>query len=382
MLFGATSWSSLHSLASWLTYELSATYTCDKNYQKDFKKLVPPDLEPYTRHFRRPIWLAKEERTILSTFIAFVFDDYLENGNAKDLDALKVLGDVTQRVGLPGYARNTYLKMLCIEVVNKLSDLFAPVRTSEGFDCMFILNADNSFSSNELGRRFFIIKKSRNQKDFEQWYYTKPKTSRKFIWDYYIIAEEWNTPQSKGDTGDFSDFAFDTYMDASQFLMRLILKLNSPNANALWAAGEKVATEITRTCQRKRCLLNNVKANSPKFDRQFKNNSLVEQPQTSTRVYLLGRADGVIKFGITTNFESRFRSLRASGGIDFTRWCYTAKYTPKDAARIEAFLLTKTLGYSVDTVGEFRRMDYDDAKALLLSQASIEREEILKPRSN
>jgi hypothetical protein len=100
--------------------------------------------------------------------------------------------------------------------------------------------------SRDMSRQIFVVRRNkdeiRNYASFNNARFPKRR------WEKYVytVVEEWHTPESQGDTGDWDYYTFMTYPEASFFIAKLIMKLNSPQQRALMHVAEEFVTDITK----------------------------------------------------------------------------------------------------------------------------------------
>lgn len=116
---------------------------------------------------------------------------------------------------------------------------------------MWLFDICHDVYSRDMGRRFYVFKREGDNNmaysthspcfEFNPPRFPKRRRSDTYL---YTIVEEWQTPNSKGDTGEFDYYTFMTYQDAAVFIAELCMKLNSPMQRNLLRAADTIASEI------------------------------------------------------------------------------------------------------------------------------------------
>ena len=171
----------------------------------------------------------------------------------------------------------------------------------------------------------------------------------------YTLYEEWHTPNSQGNTGDFDYYTFMTYQDAAVFIANLAIRLNSLAQNVLMRAAEVFATRITK----------DYKDDKKQLERKQAQTKVAKPVQaTKTRhVYIFDMGNGTVKIGISKNVAARRNTMMHNSGLFIGRWCYTNALTDDRAFLIES--RCHVFFKEHRTLGEFFRIPFADARAKL-----------------
>lgn len=105
----AFNWKDFEMIATWMAEEIAGNYTMDK---KSYNNQPYPT--PYYFIYRKPVFLVREERTILALFIRYIFLTFVKTGKEDDFDSMAILRRILRQTGLMGnYDETSRLHILC-----------------------------------------------------------------------------------------------------------------------------------------------------------------------------------------------------------------------------------------------------------------------------
>lgn len=243
---------------------------------------------------------------------------------------------------------------------------------------MWLFDIYYDIYSREMNRSIFVVEWEKGKCDsnpnprFKRRRYDKP---------IYIVVEEWHTPESQGDTGDWDFYTFMTYQDAAIFIAELCMKFNSPAQQRLMEAAEQLVTDITKenkkafkkmeADQRQKQIEEQRKLKEQKKieeQRKIEEQKRIEQAHNK-HVYAFDMNNGTVKIGVSNNVSKRRAAVSSSSGLEIPRWCYTETFRDYRAYGIESechkFFAPRR------TKGEFFKISYEEARDKLQTYGKI-----------
>ena len=211
-----------------------------------------------------------------------------------------------------------------------------------------------------MGRKIFVVECEKGKCDRNP----NPRFKRRrYDKAIYIVVEEWHTPESQGDTGDWDFYTFMTYQDAAIFIAELCMKFNSPMQRRLMEAAEHLVTDITKE-HKKAVKQMEVEQRQKQIEEQRRFEQL-----HSKHVYAFDLSNGTVKIGVSNDVGRRRVDISNSSGLEIPRWCYTEALKDKRAYEIESachkFFAPRR------TRGEFFKIPYEEARDKLQTYGKI-----------
>lgn len=237
---------------------------------------------------------------------------------------------------------------------------------------MWLFDIYHDVYSHDMGRRFYIAERSG---DDNLCYsgpipveFSKPRFSRRRSnTSIYTVVEEWETPNSKGDTGEFDYYTFMTYQDAAVFIAELCMKLNSPMQRKLLRAADDLASDICREHEK---ATTEIEAGGLKL---MASKQVVRAP-LQKKVYIFGMCNDTVKIGVSNQIGQRKKVIQNSSGMDIVRCCYSRDFPAQKAFNIECALHRHFATYR--TKGEFFKISFEQARDELQHYSKITEETI------
>lgn len=186
---------------------------------------------------------------------------------------------------------------------------------------MWLYDIHYNIYSSELSRKIYIVKTQGD--DYDEFTGNNRASKRRHNTDLFTVVEEWYTPESKGNTGDFNYYTFGTYLEAETFIISLAMRLNTPWQNAAAQAAEQFVTKITK-----------------EFGKAYKQTKrLIEEKSEAkkdTCVYVFDMGNNSVKIGISRQVEKRLKTISFSSGLSINRYSFTKPVTKRQARKIES----------------------------------------------
>lgn len=215
---------------------------------------------------------------------------------------------------------------------------------------MWLFDISRNIYNRDLGRRISIVSRDIVLAGY--------KTTR-----LYTVAEEWHTPESEGDTGDWDYYTFLNYQDAAVFIAQLALKFNSPMQRRLMQMAERFVTKIT--AEHKNAITEN---QADQREREAKEKEF-NRVKNLRHVYVFEMENNTVKIGVSNSVGRRRNDIIHSSGLEIPRWCYTKPFPREKAFEIEADCHRFFKEYQ--TKGEFFRITYATALAKLQTYGEV-----------
>jgi len=251
---------------------------------------------------------------------------------------------------------------------------------------MWLYDIDYDIYSSDHTRKIYVVR--HEQKKVE---HVVSRASHQYICqdrkrEVFTVVEDWHTPESQGNTGDFGYYIFYNPHDAAYFIAWLAMKLNSPLQNALLQSADEIITRITREHNRyykKAAKLKEAKKSKikptpppppPPKKKSKKDLPSIEQMKLKNynkHVYAFDMNNGKIKIGVTNDIPTRKKAHEHSNGTIITRYCYTQMMPNQGALNIETMCL-KAFDDRRAPVGELVFASFEEVKTQLQFLANLE----------